>query len=330
MKHWHPIETEARPIQTDAREADVRALGLVVLAVTIAAAATALSGRGGVSPAPESTTPSNGLPRLPITGLHGAASLLALSVFADSAIEHSRGRYKNLGMYAPVLISGLVVAANIKPIVGLAGGATTRDGLHATAVALGVAGAGFHAWNGLHRPGGLSWHNLFYAAPVGAPAAIALAGLIGAAADHVRLSAPGRPATLAKLPAGRVIAGLTAAGLAGTVAEVSLLHFRGAFNSHYMWLPVVLPPLAAVLLARAAIRPSGAPLKATKAMLGITAALGIVGAGFHARGVSRMMGGWRNWSQNLIDGPPVPAPPSFSALALAGIAALALLEPANG
>ncbi len=97
-----------------------------------------------------------------------------------------------------------------------------------------------------------------------------------------------------------------------------------------MWLPVTLPPVAAVLLARAAVRPAGAPLKATKAMLGVTAAVGIAGAGFHARGVSRMMGGWRNWSQNLTDGPPVPAPPSFSALALAGIAALALLEPADG
>ncbi|MEO7410229.1 MAG: hypothetical protein ABIU10_02755 [Sphingomicrobium sp.] len=330
MKHWQPIEAEARPIQTDARQADVRALGFVVLAVTIAAAASALRARRGDARAPSSTPPSNGLPRLPIAGLHGAASVLALSVFADSAIEHSRGRFKNLGMYAPVLVSGLVVAANLRPIIGVAGGAPTRDRLHATAVALGVAGAGFHVWNGLHRPGGLSWHNLFYAAPVGAPAAIALAGIIGAAADHVRLSAPGRPPTLAKLPAGRVIAGLTAGGLAGTVAEVGLLHFRGAFNSRYMWLPVVLPPLAAALLARAAIRPSGAPLKATKAMLGVTAALGIVGAGFHARGISRMMGGWRNWSQNLVDGPPVPAPPSFSALALAGIAALALLEPADG
>lgn len=330
MKYWQPMQAEARLIQTRAREADVRALGLVVLAATIAAAAAAFRARHDRSLAAEPPPPADGPPRVPIAGLHGAASLLALSVFADSAIEHSRGRYKNPGMYAPVLIAGLVVGANVKPMFGAAGGATTRNGLHATAVALGIAGAGFHAWNVLHRPGGVSWHNLFYAAPVGAPAAMALAGIIGAAADHVRVAAPGAPATLARLPAGRVMAGLTATGLAGTVAEVGLLHFRGAFNSRYMWLPVTLPPVAAVLLARAAVRPAGAPLKATKAMLGVTAAVGIAGAGFHARGVSRMMGGWRNWSQNLTDGPPVPAPPSFSALALAGIAALALLEPADG
>jgi len=46
----------------------------------------------------------------------------------------------------------------------------------------------------------------------------------------------------------------------------------------------------------------------------------------HALGVARAMGGWRNWRQNVVDGPPLPAPPSFTALALAGLAALRLLR----
>jgi hypothetical protein len=37
------------------------------------------------------------------------------------------------------------------------------------------------------------------------------------------------------------------------------------------------------------------------------------------------MGGWRNWSQNIQAGPPLPAPPSFTGLALVGLAALNLL-----
>jgi hypothetical protein len=60
--------------------------------------------------------------------------------------------------------------------------------------------------------------------------------------------------------------------------------------------------------------------------LRLTAALGFVGAGFHIMGVGRGMGGWRNWRQTMIDGPPIPAPPSFTGLALAGLAALRLLE----
>jgi hypothetical protein len=38
------------------------------------------------------------------------------------------------------------------------------------------------------------------------------------------------------------------------------------------------------------------------------------------------MGGWRNWSQNVLNGPPIPAPPSFAGLALAGLAALGLMD----
>ena len=41
------------------------------------------------------------------------------------------------------------------------------------------------------------------------------------------------------------------------------------------------------------------------------------------------MGGWRNWSQNVLNGPPMPAPPSFTGLALAGLAALSLIEEAT-
>jgi hypothetical protein len=48
--------------------------------------------------------------------------------------------------------------------------------------------------------------------------------------------------------------------------------------------------------------------------------------GFHLFGLSRRMGGFRNWSQNLLAGPPLPAPPAFSALALAALAALDLLQ----
>jgi hypothetical protein len=38
------------------------------------------------------------------------------------------------------------------------------------------------------------------------------------------------------------------------------------------------------------------------------------------------MGGWKNWRQNMVDGPPLPAPPSFSALAVAALAALSLRD----
>ena len=54
--------------------------------------------------------------------------------------------------------------------------------------------------------------------------------------------------------------------------------------------------------------------------------MGFAGVGFHAYGVSRNMGSWRNWSQNGLNGPLLPAPPSFAGLTLAGLAAIGLMK----
>ncbi|GAB3401150.1 hypothetical protein GCM10027318_08490 [Massilia agilis] len=247
--------------------------------------------------------------------LHHAAALLALSVLLDSAIEHYRGHFENPGMFAPLAAS---LAASW---AGARAGHTRANGtIYATALATGLAGTAFHAYNLARRPGGLCWQNLFYAAPLGAPAALVLAGAYGLAATRVASKAP---ATLLGMPSGRALSGLTAIGIAGTVAEAGMLHFRGAYHRPAMWLPVTLPPLSVAFLLRAA---SGARDRLARACLGLTALLGVAGVAFHANGIARQMGGWRNWRQNLLSGPPLPAPPSFLALAIAGRAALQLQE----
>jgi hypothetical protein len=189
-----------------------------------------------------------------------------------------------------------------------------------------LAGTAFHLYNVVTRPGGFSWQNLFYGAPVGAPAAIALSGLFGAAAERVRDAVPGIEPRIFGLPAGRMLAGISSVGLLGTMGEAGLLHFRGAYHDPFMFLPVSLPPLASVAMAEAALGQKGRNRWFTRWLLRLTAAMGVAGVGFHAYGVHRNMGGWRNWSQNLLVGPPLPAPPSFTGLALAGLAALGLLE----
>lgn len=119
---------------------------------------------------------------------------------------------------------------------------------------------------------------------------------------------------------------LSALGLAATSMEAGALHFRGAFQNPFMYAPVVIPPIAAGTLATAALTRSGKAHRVAGALLRLTWWLGIVGTGFHAWGVHRRMGGWHNWRQNLLAGPPLPAPPAFTGLALAGLAALELLE----
>src|SRR6185437_11017731 len=227
-------------------------------------------------------------------------------------------------MYLPLGVAAVTLAASAFGMMDdRAKSHTARDGLYGLAALTGATGLGFHAYNIMKRPGGLSWINLFYAAPVGAPLALLLAGVLGRGAERVR---DDEASTILGYPAGEVLSTIASAGLAGTVAEAGLLHFRGAFHNPGMLLPVVVPPTAAGLLAATLFRSGNILRRAAKVGLKLTALLGFAGVGFHAYGVSRNMGGWRNWSQNILNGPPLPAPPSFTGLALAGLAALSLIE----
>lgn len=260
--------------------------------------------------------------------LNRAAGTLAFSVLADSAVEHYRGSFHNQAMYAALASSALSLAASAHGVADRRNGAhVARDAIYAIAAAVGLIGTGFHLYNIGKREGGFSWLNLFYAAPVGAPAALSLSGLLGFAAERVRDNPPGAAPRLLGLPAGRAVAAVAGAGIAGTVSEVGLLHFRGAFHDPFMFLPVIVPPVASALMVNASLRrPPPQLRRTTRWWLRATAALGVAGVGFHIYGVGRGMGGWRNWSQNVPNGPPLPAPPSFTGLALAGLAALGLLE----
>jgi hypothetical protein len=252
-----------------------------------------------------------------------ASAILALSVLADSGVEHYRGSFRNRAMFAPLGVAGLTLAASLLGVADFRPQRHPgRDAVYATAAATGLIGLGFHTYNVLKRPGRLSWENLFYGAPIGAPVALLLAGLLGRTGEKVR----SRARRYLGLPLERVLGLVSAVGLAGTVGEAGLLHFRGAFQNPAMVLPVSGPPVAAVLLGHACATERARTSRIARAWLRLTAALGLLGVGFHTFGVARSMGGWRNWRQNLLNGPPLPAPPSFTGLALAGLAALALIE----
>jgi len=201
-----------------------------------------------------------------------------------------------------------------------------RDGVYAAAAVTGLVGTGFHIFNIGKKPGGFSWQNLFYSAPLGAPTALTLSGAMGFLAERVRDTTPGLAPTIAGVSAGRAVAAATGVGLLGTVGEAGLLHFRGAYHDPFMFLPVTIPPLTAALIGNAGFGSTRRRRPATRFWLRFTAVLGFAGSGFHAIGVARNMDGWRNWTQNLLNGPPIPAPPSFAGLALAGLAALGLME----
>ena len=259
--------------------------------------------------------------------LNRAAGTLAGSVLFDSGLEHYRAQFHNRAMFTPLVTSTVSLA------VSLHGTSDSRDTSHKVrdvayvlTALTGVIGTGFHLYNIGKKPGGFIFQNLFYSAPPGAPAALMLSGLLGFLSERVRDCPSDAPPSILGLPAGRVVGAVTGAGILGTVGEAGLLHFRGEFHDPFMYLPVTMPPVAAALAGMAAIAPASRPRPLTRWWLRATAVLGLAGTGFHAIGVGRDMGGWRNWRQNVLNGPPLPAPPAFTGLALAGLAALGLLE----
>lgn len=262
--------------------------------------------------------------------LNRAAGMLAASVLADSALEHYRGSFKNKAMFTPLVVAGLTLAMSLhgtadrRPVAHRA-----RDASYLSAAVTGLIGTGFHIYNVTKKVGGLSWQNVFYGAPLGAPMAILLSGMLGFCSERVRANGRRRSRRIFKLPAAETVATVSALGLIGTSGEAGLLHFRGAFHNPFMAVPVTLPPIGAGLLAGAVLNGGRRMRGLARWWMRLLALMGFAGVGFHAYGVSRNMGGWRNWSQNILNGPPLPAPPSFAGLAMAGLAALELIREAR-
>ena len=261
------------------------------------------------------------MPDSAIRLLSAGAGLVHSAVLLDSGLEHYRGSFRNPAMLLPLAASSVNIGIDSARLIAGRGAAESGPRLvgQGIAVAVGLLGMGFHLFNIGKRPGGFGWSNLFHAAPLGAPAALVLAGALGLAADQ---------AEQPSVSNGRAFGALCSIGILGTSAEATLLHFRGAFQNPAMWLPVTVPPIAALMLAADVALGRARP--ATAALLAITAVLGLAGAAFHAYGVARRMGGWRNWRQYLFAGPPLPAPAAFTGLAVAGLGALLMIGRRHG
>ena len=321
------LTTPVRPaaVSPSSRDASASALLLSCAAACVAVALIPKRNRGLAPVATLALDPAAAVRAA--RRMNRAAGVIATSVLADSAVEHYRGSFHNKAMVAPLVASALSLAVSVHGHADARPSAHRfRDLVYAGAGLTGVAGTGFHIFNIGKKPGGFCWQNLFYSAPIGAPMALLLSGLMGFLSERVRDTTPGIAPTIAGVSAGRAVAVATSLGLLGTVGEAGLLHFRGAYHDPFMYLPVTVPPVSAALIGNAALGPARQRRFMTRFWLRATAVLGFVGAGFHALGVARNMGGWRNWRQNLLNGPPIPAPPSFTGLALTGLAALGLME----
>jgi hypothetical protein len=89
--------------------------------------------------------------------------------------------------------------------------------------------------------------------------------------------------------------------------EAYVQHTRGAFANRWMWTPVWLTPPA--VLASAAALFSGTAARTVLPFVSLVSlADGLIGFGYHLRGIHRLPGGFRLGQYNVVMGPPIFAP----------------------
>ncbi len=262
--------------------------------------------------------------------LHLTTIVVALGVMLDSGIDHFRGGFYNPAMYLAPLVSALAGAASLLALRCPTCLSRLRRWVFLMAALIGLVGNGFHIYNVTRREGGWSLLNLFYGAPLGAPLGVSIVGIFGLIAEWLQSASKQRkPLRFLRLSLSKWLMAMSAIGMIGTAGEAGLLHFRGAFHDPFMFLPVTLPPLNGAVLGWTILRPAAWRRKLSRWLLYATAAVSLLGMGLHIIGVGRNMGGWRNWSQNVQVGPPIPAPLAFTGAALAGLIGLSLEEDSN-
>jgi hypothetical protein len=137
------------------------------------------------------------------------------------------------------------------------------------------------------------------------------------AANGLALSA------LAHLRDGRFQRSLSFIVAATSVAsglEVGYEHYKGSYSNVVMYSPVLLS--AALASAGAAAIFSRGAAKSYLRVVSVASLVdGVIGLGFHIRGIARKPGGWRLPVTNVVMGPPIFAPLLFGTSAYLGVIA---------
>jgi hypothetical protein len=118
----------------------------------------------------------------------------------------------------------------------------------------------------------------------------------------------------------RSLAVVTAASSLVSGLEVSYEHYKGSYSNLIMYSPVLLSGALTIAGVWGALsrRAAETILRGTSKL---TLLDGIIGFGFHVRGIYRKPGGWRLPLTNMIMGPPIFAPLLFGTAAYLGLMA---------
>ncbi len=258
---------------------------------------------------------------------------------AEVAYEHYRGSYSNPIMYSPVVLSGVLSVAGV---AGFFSGHMARTFLRYTSwitLADGLVGFGFHVRGIARKPGG--WRmpivNLVMGPPVFAPLLFGTSAYLGVIASYLQReedhgwkgrTIEGRTALRTPdfrddIRVGRFqkhICVVAAIGTLASGAEAWYSHYKNNFKYKVQWSPIILTPLLAgaalASLPSKRVANTLLPVAAGLAMLN-----GVVGTGYHIRGILRRPGEKKKPLYNILYGPPIFAPMLFAACGMLGMMA---------
>ena len=257
--------------------------------------------------------------------------------------EHYKGSYSNPVMYTPVSFGGALTIASTAAIFSRHAATTWMRWLSYITLADGVIGFCFHIRGVARKPGG--WRmpvtNVVMGPPLFAPLLFGTSAYLGVIASYlqreedlerfggVRSRMVDLTTRLRKrdfreeIRTGRFQRHLCAVAALWTLCsgmESWYSHYKDNFKYKVQWSPILLTPLmlAATLGARRSARIANTllPLASTVLMLD-----GIVGFGYHIRGILRRPGGEKKPLYNILYGPPIFAPLLFAACGLLGMMA---------
>ncbi|MGH9560726.1 MAG: hypothetical protein ACRD3S_04660, partial [Terracidiphilus sp.] len=99
--------------------------------------------------------------------------------------------------------------------------------------------------------------------------------------------------------------------------EVGYEHYKGSYSNPVMYTPVILSGALAGAGA-AAVFSRRAATTVLRSVSVVSLIDGVIGLGFHIRGIARKPGGWRLPVTNIVMGPPIFAPLLFGTSAYLG------------
>jgi hypothetical protein len=269
----------------------------------------------------------------------GSSFVSALEV----GYEHYRGSYSNPVMYTPVILSSALTVMAGAAVFSRRVATTWMRWLSFITLVDGCVGFCFHIRGVARKPGG--WRmpvtNVVMGPPLFAPLLFGTAAYLGVIASYLQreedLHRAGglrsravalssrfrRPDFRDDIRVGRFQKHLCTVAAVWTLCsgmESWYSHYKDNFKFKVQWSPILLTPLMllATLSSLKSKRMANTLLPAASALLMLD---GMVGAGYHARGILRRPAGAKKPLYNIIYGPPIFAPMLVAACGLLGMLA---------